>query len=331
MHDYVSQETLMLLMLSNIKGIGEKKLLSLRSITNLKEYSFHDILENILREKKENISLLKDKALCYAEDQVAEAKQRGHKIISVFDKEYPSQLTLSNDSPPVLFVAGNIDILNEKAVAVIGTREPTDHGKIICERLTKWLVENDWVIVSGLAKGIDSISHEACLKFHGKTVAVLAQGLEKIYPQENRILADNIIKSGGALLSEYPYKSFTGKSNFVKRDATQAGLSSSVFLVQTGVNGGSLHASRAILKYGRPLVVVGQSKTDENKRPDNVEGNLLLLNGNYKDTVNMLGLKFDENLIIKMKDKDDFTFVNEKIKKHSFFNTQKTQDSFKLL
>ncbi|WP_081304756.1 DNA-processing protein DprA [Aeromonas hydrophila] len=328
--DSISQETLMLLMLSSIKGVGDKKLLSFLSIPNFKEFSFDEIFFKFLKGNKSEISTVKPTAMLYAEEQIAEAKKREHKIISIFDYCYPSQLKFSNDAPAILFVAGNINILNKKSVAVIGTRDPTEHGKIICERLTKSLIDNNWVVVSGLAKGIDSISHDTCVKHNGQTIAVMAQGLEKIYPAENRELAKKILDTGGALVSEYPYNSHTGRSNFVKRDATQAGLSSSVFLVQTGVNGGSLHASRAILKYGRPLVVVGQSKTDENTRPENAEGSFILLKGEYKDAVNILGFKFDENLLIKMKDKDDLLMVNSVLNNFTHTNYKQSND-FKLI
>ncbi|MFQ1897399.1 DNA-processing protein DprA [Aeromonas veronii] len=324
--EYVSQETLMLLMLSSIKGVGDKKLQSFLSIHNFKEYSFDEVFFKFLKGNKTELSTVKSAASIYAEKQVLEAKNRNHRIISIFDSYYPSQLRISNDAPAVLFVAGNIEVLNMKSVAVIGTREPTEHGKVICERLTKSLVDNEWVVVSGLAKGIDSISHDTCVKNNGKTIAVMAQGLEKIYPAENRELAKQIIETGGALVSEYPYNSHTGRSNFVKRDATQAGLSASVFLVQTGINGGSLHASRAILKYGRPLVVVGQSKTDEKVRPDNAEGNFVLLKGEYNDAVNILGFKFDERLLIKMKDKDDLVTVKSILNEFSFSNNNKINE-----
>ncbi|WP_409421999.1 DNA-processing protein DprA [Pseudaeromonas sp. ZJS20] len=313
MNNYISQETFTLLMLSKIKGVGTKKLLSLFSMPNMGELVFEDLARNLTKDNRNGSKAIKEESLHFAETQVAEAKNRNHRIISIFDHEYPSHLKLLPDAPPILFVAGDIELLNKKTVAVIGTRDPTEHGKIICERLTKWLVENNWIIVSGLAKGIDSISHKTCIENQGRTVAVLAHGLEKIYPSENRNLADAILASGGAILSEYPYNSFTGKSNFVKRDSTQAGLSSCVFLVQTGVNGGSLHASRAILKYGRPLVVVGQSKTDESKRPENAEGNLILLNGSYNDVVNIIGFNYKESLFLKMKNKDDFSKINESI------------------
>ncbi|PKG63276.1 MULTISPECIES: DNA-processing protein DprA [Pseudoalteromonas] len=265
------------------------KLLALRFIKGVGPATLRDVLEFVILDKKDMIQMINrtyhnidessySDAESLAKKELEIADRLGHRIISVFDSCYPISLLTLNSSPLILYIAGNIDYINEKNAAVIGTRDPTIHGAKIAERITSWLCENKWNIVSGLAKGIDTIAHTTCLKLGMRTTAVLAQGLDtKVYPKENIGLAENIINSGGALISEYSYGTSVRGALLVQRDKIQAALSAGVFLTQSGEKGGSLHASREILKYNRPLIVVGQSKPDVATNETKALANLILL------------------------------------------------------
>lgn len=204
-------------------------------------------------------------------------------------------------------------------MAVIGTREPTEHGVVIARNITKWFASSGWNIVSGLAKGVDTIAHKTTLRSPSKTIAVMAQGLEKVYPAENKHLATEIVTNGGLLISEYPYNASTYRNNFVQRDRIQAGLSSGVIMVQSDINGGSLHASRAILKYGRYLIVPNQSDRDINNSEPKIQANMLFSRMNKSELLNILKTnKFDISKIIIMKNKSEYTFVDDILKKYRF-------------
>lgn len=174
-------------------------------------------------------------------------------VISQFDPRYPRNMLELDTAPLVLYVKGKL--YGPKSVACIGTREPTHFGAKAASRITEMLAEYRWSIVSGLATGIDSICHEAALERGAHTVAVMAQGLDEVYPRANQRLARRIVEQGGALVSEYPPGVLLSKSSFVARDRLQAAMSVGTICMQSDVVGGSMHTVRATLKLRRPLFV----------------------------------------------------------------------------
>lgn len=307
----VSKNTESLLALRFLKGVGKKYLNQVSSSAEIAGISVESAFfsSKLGQGKFDDVEV--QEAYSKAKEQIYIAEEMGHKIISKFDDEYPYSLKELQDAPPVLFCAGNLSILKENIVTVIGTRSPTEHGKYIAKKVTDWFVENNWIIASGLAKGIDTIAHKSCLERGGKTISVLAHGLEKIYPAENKALAEEIISSNGLLVTEYGYNSFVGKSNFVERDRIQAALAKAVLLVQSGLNGGSLHASRSIINYGRYLVVVGQSKTDVANQEPKIMANELLINGEKSQRLKLLQTdEFGLKKVLYLKDKTLFDEVD---------------------
>ena len=310
----VSADTQKLLAIKYMKGIGEKTISSLHAIKNFSSLSIEDLLSLSLNKKGSYSDSDIQHAMELAQEQSDIAHDKGHFIISFFDDVYPSNLKNASYAAPILFCSGDVNCLKNNNLTVIGTREPTEHGVVIAKRVTEWFVRKGWAIVSGLALGVDSIAHSTCLDNGGKTIAVLAHGLEKIYPAKNKELAKKIVDNGGLLISEYPYNSFVGKSNFVDRDAIQAAVSSGVVLIQTGVSGGSLHASRASLLLNRPLIVAGQSKTDIKNCAQKASGNLALLSSDYDDVKKILRLnKYDKNMLLPLHDSNQYEVVNAKL------------------
>lgn len=213
-----------------------------------------------------------------AEDAIGEALRNGVKTITIMDDDYPTRLKNFKTNPPaILNYKGDISSLNESpSCAVIGTREPTGNGYSVGVRVGELLAENNVVVVSGLAKGCDTAGHLGCLNKNGKTVAVLAHGLKHLYPKENRRLADSILEKGGALISEYFYAQTARNNFFVERDRIQAGLSDNIFVVETGVKGGTMHTVKYAIENQRKVFTY--KHPDKYKHEDKAQGNQMLIN-----------------------------------------------------
>lgn len=177
--------------------------------------------------------------------------------VKITDPRYSFILKGINNPPQVLYCRGNVDLLNKKGVAIVGTRQASQKGLAIAERLAIAFGGMGYTIISGLAKGIDTAAHVGALKSGAPTIAVLATGVdpESIYPQENKELAEEIVKNGGLLISEHSPGTGVQKENFPKRNRIQSGLSMGVIPVQTGVNGGTQHTIRFAQEQKRLLVV----------------------------------------------------------------------------
>ena len=224
---------------------------------------------------------------------IDKAAELGVKIVTVFDDAFPPLLRSLPDGPLVIYVKGTLrnDLRN---VACIGTREPSDFGVEVTRRLVALLAKDEWGIVSGLAKGIDAHSHRAALDNAGYTVAVLANGLDKVYPSENRGLANEIVERGGALISEQSFGIPATPSNLVQRDRLQSGMSIATVVMQTDLKGGSMHTVRYTLSQGRLLVAPvprGRHAEEEKSRgilaltenTGTALADLLKVRGDYRD------------------------------------------------
>jgi DNA processing protein len=178
----------------------------------------------------------------------------GVHLVTFFDRDYPSQLRLIPDPPPILFVRGDRKLLvRDEMVAVVGTREPTNFGVGAAESITETLAHAGYVIVSGLAKGIDTIAHKTAVASNAPTIAVMGGGLDRIYPAENTKLADEILQHGGALISEQPFGAPPRPNNLIARDRIQSGMSVAVIVAQSGVKSGTMHTVRYAVEQGRPI------------------------------------------------------------------------------
>ena len=193
---------------------------------------------------------------------VKKAELMGIGCVGRLDEEFPRRLLETVDEkgkpavPAVIFYRGDLSILDKPSLAVIGTREPTAEGKAAGEYYAKAFAGLGVNIVSGLALGCDTAGHKGAIAGGGVTTAVLAHGLNTIYPPENEGLAAKILETGGLLLSEYPVGTPVNRYNLVARDRIQAGLSDAVLVVQTKIHGGTMHAVRAAQAAGKPVLVV---------------------------------------------------------------------------
>lgn len=176
--------------------------------------------------------------------------------IKINDIKYPEQLKNIYEPPKRLYVLGNIEILHNTSIAIIGSRKFTEYGKNVALKLAKELSEKGIVIVSGLAKGIDSYAHIGTLNNKGKTIAVLGSGIKEIYPKENIELAKMIIRNGGCIISEYSPDTKPDKMNFPKRNRIISGLSKGVVIVEATEKSGALITADYALEQGRDVFAI---------------------------------------------------------------------------
>ena len=177
------------------------------------------------------------------------------KIITVFDDVYPKKLdSLGNKKPVILYLRGNMDLLESDSIAVVGTREPSEHTKTMEEAYVKRLVKyHNVTVVSGLALGCDKIAHEVTLDNNGYTIAVLPGGFNKITPKSNKELAERILSNKGLLMTEYAPDSDVSKYTYVERDAVIAAMSNGTLVMQCGVKSGTMHTVDAAYKMKRRI------------------------------------------------------------------------------
>jgi DNA processing protein len=180
-----------------------------------------------------------------------------YKITPLFitDKNYPKRLLNCYDSPTLLYYRGNADLNTSKIIAIVGTRHHTDYGKTVCEKLVEELAGENILVVSGLAFGIDTIAHKTSLKNNLQTVAVLAHGLDRIYPVQNKSLAKQMTEHGG-LLTEFISQTNPDKQNFPKRNRIVAGISDAVVVIETGKKGGSLITAELGNNYNKDVFAI---------------------------------------------------------------------------
>ncbi len=176
--------------------------------------------------------------------------------IDINSKYYPEKLKVIDSSPKELFCIGNLELMKMKSIAIIGSRDYSDYGKRVAKDFAYNLAENDICIISGLARGIDSFAHEACLSAEGKTIAVLGSGLDIIYPKENIGLFNKIILNGGLVISEYPLGTKPQKQHFPARNRIISGLSDGVLVIEAKEKSGTNITVDFALEQGKDVFVV---------------------------------------------------------------------------
>ena len=201
------------------------------------------------------------------------------KMITMFDKEYPDNLRKIYDKPILLFAKGNIDLLKEKCVAIVGTRCCSNYGKEVANNVSYNLAKENICIVSGLAKGIDSISHNAALNANGRTIAVIGCGLDYVYPYENKNLYERIINNNSLIVTEHIIGTKPEKLNFPARNRIISALSKAIIVVEAKEKSGALITAEFGLEHGKEVFAV----------PGNINNrNSIGTNNLIKDGANVL-------------------------------------------
>jgi DNA processing protein len=203
------------------------------------------------------------KARQAAEEEWARVAAQGATIVSFGCREYPERLKEIYDPPPVLWVRGDVSLLSRPSIAVVGTRHPTPYGAGVAEMLSRDLAVRRLLIVSGMARGIDSCAHRGALAARMPTVAVWGTGIDVVYPKENKKLAEEILAAGGAIVSELPMGTFPAPQNFPRRNRILSGLSIAVLVVEAGENSGTRVTARCAAEQNRDLFAVPGNVTNK--------------------------------------------------------------------
>lgn len=259
--------------LSIIKNLGARRKARLLQIYKNPERIYNLTIEELSKidgigdETIKNIIFSKNEKLI--DYHIKYMKENKIDIIHIGEKDYPQYLKEIYDPPVALFIKGNKTILNNRNVGIVGCRECSDYGKKTAKYFSYNLSRYSINIVSGLAKGVDSYAHIGCLYTYkekqgikktnfkcGKTIAVVGNGLDMVYPKENLELAKDILKSGGAIISEYPCGTKPDKMNFPARNRIISGISSGIIVVEAKEKSGTLITVDFALEQGRDVFVV---------------------------------------------------------------------------
>jgi DNA processing protein len=200
-------------------------------------------------------SIIEQRQRLDPDEEERRAEKKGFRLITFIDPEYPEPLKQIYDPPLALYVWGTLEARDAHSLALIGSRRTTSYGRRVTDRLSHQLSLAGFCIISGLARGIDTAAHEAALRANGRTLAVLGGALDKLYPAENRLLAEKIAAQG-AVISEFPLGREPDRTTFPMRNRIVSGLSMGVVVVEAGYKSGALHTADAALEQGRSVFAV---------------------------------------------------------------------------
>ena len=248
-----------LFLLLSVEGIGPGKVRNLlakfKTTKNILETDYQTLTSVINRKLAKGITesvRIRGEIEKTVEDELKKLDKLGGKIITIWDKEYPALLKKIYDPPLLFYLLGELTENDQYSIAIVGTRQPTNYGKVQAERISMELSKQGITIVSGMARGIDSIAHNSAIKFGGRTISVVGSGLDVIYPPENRKLFEKIVEAG-AVISEYPLGTKPDAQNFPKRNRLISGLCLGVIIIETGITGGAMQTAAFALDQNREV------------------------------------------------------------------------------
>ena len=258
--------------------------------------------ENVFKAKKKDLESIEGigeiKAHCIkkfdnfsnAEDELKFVEKYKIQTLFLTDKNYPQRLLTCYDSPTLLYYRGNADLNHSKIVSIIGTRHNTDYGRSVTEELVEGLQALNVLIISGLAYGIDAISHKAAIQNNLPTIGVLAHGLDKIYPSAHHALAKQMLYNGG-LLTEFRKDTLADKHNFPRRNRIVAGMADCTIVIETAVKGGSMITAELANGYNRDVFAFPGKITDTRSLGCNalIKNNKAILVTGAEDLVEQMG------------------------------------------
>jgi DNA processing protein len=250
-----------------------------------------------------------------AENEISFIEKFRIRPLFITDKDYPRRLLNCYDNPLLLYYRGNTDLNAAKIISIVGTRNNNEYGKNVCENFIEEVASENILIISGLAFGIDTIAHRSALKHALPTVGVLAHGLDRIYPPQNKLLAKHMITAGG-LLTDYRSKTNPDKQNFPKRNRIVAGICDAVLVIETGLKGGSLITAELANGYNKDVFAVPGRTTDPKNEGCNylIKNNKACLITSANDVLENMGWK-EQKKITPKKQRELFIELtpNEKI------------------
>jgi DNA processing protein len=204
------------------------------------------------------------KARSVAEDEMKRVAEAGATVLTPEDEAYPERLREIYDPPAVLWIRGDVTQLARPGIAVVGTRQPSPYGAGMAELLSRDLANRRLVILSGMARGVDTAAHKGAIEAGGKTVAVWGTGIDVIYPKENKKLAEQIVATGGTIVSEYPLGTFPAPQNFPIRNRILSGMSVGVLVIEAAEYSGTRITARCAMEQNRDVYAVPGNVTNKN-------------------------------------------------------------------
>ena len=236
----------------------------------------------------------------FAEEQLKRLNKLGGRIVTLWDKEYPELLRAIYDPPAFLFILGKLKEADARSLALVGTRHPTPYGHSVAESLTRDIAQHSLTIVSGLARGVDTIVHSTALKYKSRTIAVIGSGLDVPYPPENKKLMERIAEAG-AVVSEFAMGTKPDAPNFPRRNRIISGLSLGTIVVESAEEGGALITATTALDQNREVFAVPGNITEKRSSGPNKlirDGRAKLITNAqdiFDELASQLRLPFDKN------------------------------------
>ena len=234
---------------------------------------------------------------------------------------YPDMLKKIPSATKKIYAIGNISLLNEKSISIVGSRNSSEYGRKITKSITKDLVQSGIVIVSGMANGIDSVAHKTCLEYGGKTIAVLGSGFRHIFPKENEELFHQIIENDGLVISEYPIDTPVQMKNFPKRNRIISGLSIGLLVIEAAYRSGtSITAKYAKIQERKVFCIPNSIGSKNSYGTINLIQNGAILVRNAQDILKVLGMeclkesntvKFKQLELLDEESKEIFNCINK--------------------
>lgn len=233
-------------------------------------------------------------------EEIEMAEKTGVKLITYLDDIYPESLKQLNDAPPVLYALGNTELLNyEPSVAIVGARNASINGRKIASRIAYDLTENNVLVISGMARGIDSAAHKGAMYAKSKigpTIAVLGTGIDVVYPPENKDLYQ-MIAAQGLIISELPFGTAAQISTFPRRNRIISALSSGTLVVEAGLHSGSLITAKYALDQGKDIFAVpGSPLENRSQGPNHLIKEGAVLTENADDILNVLSITQNQQI-----------------------------------
>jgi DNA processing protein len=236
-----------------------------------------------------------------AEAEISFIEKYKIKPLFITDKEYPRRLLNCYDSPTLLFYKGTAGLNTSRIISIIGTRNHTEYGKLVTEKLINDLAELNITVVSGLAYGIDAIGHKAALKNNLPTIGVLAHGLDQVYPLQHAGLAKDMIKQHGGLLTEFRSTTKPDKHNFPTRNRIVAGMSDATIVIETGIKGGSMITAELANGYNKDVFAFPGKVTDSKSGGCNylIRNNKAVLLTDAQELIDLMNWRENEKPPVK--------------------------------
>lgn len=292
----MNKELLYQIALTRIPNIGDIHARSLINIYGNAETIFKASKKEL--EKIEGIGTVRAAAIKTFQDfgncekELLFIEKNNVQPLFITDINYPKRLLNCYDSPVLLYHRGNANLNAEKIISIVGTRNHTGYGKYICEKLVEEMAEENILVLSGLAFGIDTIAHKAALRQGLSTVAVLAHGLDRIYPYQNKSLARQMTEQGG-LLTDFASGNKPDKQNFPKRNRIVAGLCDALIVIESGKKGGSIITAELANSYNKDVFAIPGKATDVKSEGCNylIQNNKAGLLNSAADLVQMMNWK----------------------------------------